>query len=53
MHITAEDIIVEIEDILDDMTDAELRDDMFVSEEMRIGLRRFVQHKIPVFLIPD
>lgn len=43
-----EDIIVEIEDILDDMTDRELRDDEFVAEEMRIGIRRFVHHKLQI-----
>jgi ribonuclease J len=39
-------IIEEIEDILADMTREELYDDQFISEEMRIGLRRFVQHKL-------
>lgn len=39
-------IVDEIEDILADMTREELYDDEFVSEEMRIGLRRFVQHKL-------
>lgn len=34
----------EIVDIIDDMTDKELSDDHFVSEEMRIGLRRFCVH---------
>jgi ribonuclease J len=43
-----EEIIVEIEDILDDMTDEELQDDAFVLEEMRIGIRRFVQHKLQI-----
>ena len=41
-----EEILIEIEEILDDMTDAELKDDAFVAEEIRIGLRRFVQHKL-------
>ena len=39
-------IIAEIEDILADMTREELYDDKFISEEMRIGIRRFVQHKL-------
>lgn len=41
-------IIDEIEDILADMTKGELADDHFVSEEMRIGLRRYVQHKLQI-----
>ncbi len=41
-----EDIISEIEDILADMTRDELYDDKFVSEEIRIGIRRFIQHKL-------
>ena len=41
-----DDMLDEIEDILADMTREELYDDKFVSEEMRIGLRRFVQHKL-------
>lgn len=36
----------EIEDILADMTREELYDDKFVSEEIRIGIRRFVQHTL-------
>lgn len=43
-----EDIIDEIEDILADMTREELYDDAFVSEEMRIGIRRFVQHRLSI-----
>lgn len=43
-----EEILIEIEEILDDMSDAELRDDAFVAEEIRIGLRRFVQHKLQI-----
>ena len=43
-----EEILIEIEEILDDMTDAELKDDAFVAEEIRIGLRRFVQHKLQI-----
>jgi len=41
-----DEIIDEIEDILADMTREELYDDQFISEEMRIGIRRFVQHKL-------
>lgn len=43
-----DDIVDEIEDILADMTREELYDDKFVSEEMRIGIRRFVQHKLQI-----
>lgn len=43
-----DDIIDEIEDILSDMTREELYDDKFVSEEMRIGIRRFVQHRLQI-----
>lgn len=43
-----DDIIGEIEDILADMTREELYDDKFVSEEMRIGIRRFVQHRLSI-----
>ena len=44
-----EDAIVdEIEDILADMTREELYDDEFISEEMRIGIRRFVQHRLSI-----
>lgn len=41
-----DDILDEVEDILADMTREELYDDKFISEEMRIGLRRFVQHRL-------
>jgi len=41
-----DDIITEVEEILVDMTREELYDDEFISEEMRIGIRRFVQHKL-------
>ncbi len=41
-----DEIIDEIEDILADMTREELYDDNFIAEEMRIGIRRFVQHKL-------
>ncbi len=34
----------EIEDLLEDMTREERMDDHFVSEELRIGMRRFVYH---------
>lgn len=43
-----DNIIEEIEDILADMTREELYDDKFVSEEMRIGIRRFVQHRLSI-----
>jgi ribonuclease J len=43
-----ESILDEIEDILDDMTKHELYDDKFVSEEIRIGIRRFVDHKLSI-----
>ncbi len=43
-----EDILDEIEDILADMSKGELTDDHFVSEEMRIGIRRFVQHRLNI-----
>lgn len=43
-----DDIVEEIEDILADMTREELYDDKFVSEEMRIGIRRFVQHRLSI-----
>lgn len=39
-------IVNEIDDILADMTRDELYDDKFVSEEIRIGIRRFVQHTL-------
>jgi ribonuclease J len=39
------EILNEIEDILSDMTREELYDDKFVAEEIRIGIRRFAQHK--------
>ena len=38
----------EIEDILADLTREELYDDKFVSEEIRIGIRRFVQHSLSI-----
>lgn len=41
-------ILDEIEDLLDDMNKSELRDDEFVSEEIRIGIRRFVDHKLSI-----
>ncbi len=36
----------EILDILDDMNDADLKDDHFVEEELRIGIRRFFVHTL-------
>lgn len=41
-----DDIIEEVEDILSDLSREELYDDNFVAEEMRIGIRRFVQHRL-------
>jgi ribonuclease J len=41
-------ILDEIEDLLDDMTKQELYDDEFVSEEIRIGIRRFIDHKLSI-----
>ena len=43
-----DDIVDEIEDILADMNRKELLDDEFVAEEMRIGIRRFVQHRLNI-----
>jgi ribonuclease J len=39
-------ILDEIDDLLADMTKDELYDDKFVSEEIRIGIRRFVDHRL-------
>lgn len=41
-----EGMIEEIEDILADLSREELYDDNFVSEEIRIGLRRYVSHML-------
>ncbi len=41
-----DDIIEEIEDILSDLSREELYDDKFVAEEMRIGIRRLIQHRL-------
>jgi len=38
------DLLDEIDDILADMKKADLQDDHFVAEEIRIGLRRYVDH---------
>lgn len=43
-----DDILDEIEDLLADMTREELYDDKFVAEEVRIGIRRFVDHKLSI-----
>lgn len=43
-----DDILDEIEEILDDMSKSELRDDEFVSEELRIGIRRYIHHKLSI-----
>jgi len=41
-------ILGEIDDILADLTQEELYDDTFVSEEIRIGVRRFVDHTLKI-----
>ena len=38
----------EILDILDDMSGKERMDDHFISEEIRIGLRRYVFHMLKI-----
>ena len=43
-----DDLAVEIEDLLDDMSAGDLRDDHFVAEELRIGLRRFCFHVLGI-----
>lgn len=43
-----EGILDEIEDILADMSREELYDDKFVAEELRIGIRRYVDHMISI-----
>ena len=43
-----DNIALEIEGLLDDMTRSELCDDHFVSEELRIGLRRFCFHVLGI-----
>lgn len=43
-----DEILDEIEDLLADMTKQELYDDKFVTEEIRIGIRRFVDHKLSI-----
>lgn len=42
------DVAREIDDILADLTREELRDDKFISEEIRIGTRRFVDHLLRI-----
>lgn len=39
-----DDLMGEVEDILSDMTREELRDDDYIGEEVRIGIRRHVMH---------
>ncbi|MEM6781994.1 MAG: ribonuclease J, partial [Pseudomonadota bacterium] len=43
-----EDILSETEDILADMTRDELRDNAYIAEEVRIGIRRFVMHALRI-----
>jgi len=43
-----DDIAGEIEDILTDLSRKERIDDDFVAEEIRIGVRRFVQHMLQI-----
>jgi len=43
-----ENLAVEIEDILDDMSAKSLKDDDVVAEELRIGLRRFCFHVLGI-----
>lgn len=43
-----DEIIAEVEDILADMTREELRDDAYMSEEVRIGIRRYVMHVLRI-----
>ncbi len=38
----------EILDLLDDMSDEDARDDHFVTEELRIGIRRFCDHALGI-----
>lgn len=38
-------LVEEIVEIVEDLTDEEILDDAFLSEEIRIGVRRFVQHE--------
>lgn len=42
------DLLDEIEDIMADMKKQDLQDDHFVSEEIRIGLRRYVDHLLRI-----
>lgn len=42
------DLIGEVEDIMADMTDEELRNDDFMAEELRIGIRRYVMHVLRI-----
>ncbi|MFA5592152.1 MAG: ribonuclease J [Micavibrio sp.] len=41
-------ILDEVEDILADMERGDLGDDHFVAEELRIGIRRLIQHKLQI-----
>jgi len=43
-----DNLALEIDELLDDMTFDELLDDHFVAEELRIGLRRFCHHVLGI-----
>ncbi len=43
-----ENMAIEIDEILDDMSRSELMDDHFVAEKLRIGLRRFCHHVLGI-----
>lgn len=43
-----EDMLAEVEDILEDLTREELKDDDYIAEEVRIGIRRYVMHHIRI-----
>lgn len=42
------ELMQEVEDILADVSDDDIRDDHLVHEEIRIGVRRFVQHVLGI-----
>jgi ribonuclease J len=43
-----DDLYDEVYELLEDMTDEERRDDHFLAEELRIGLRRFMVHLLGI-----
>ncbi len=43
-----DDVLAEVEDILADMTREELKDDAYIAEEVRIGIRRYVMHVLRI-----